>query len=161
MSRVLTFQLSSVIGRLTTGTSPQPTQHPMGVSSFGDLHIRRHATGRPSAAGSPFSSCCYPPRPLHIPGRPGPKCPTGPLHQRGASPRKMEPESGSYARQFLKRAKYAASVQGDRGYLGQHFAAPNLEFCRDRDADWVTGTVWWPSSSDSPESPPCHTTRHS
>lgn len=28
---------------------------------FGGLHIRGYATGRPSPAGSPLSSCCYPP----------------------------------------------------------------------------------------------------
>ena len=36
---------------------------PKGVSLFGGIHIRGHATGRRMAAGSPRSSCCYPPRP--------------------------------------------------------------------------------------------------
>ncbi len=36
---------------------------PTGVSLFGGIHIRGHATGRRMAAGSPRSSCCYPPRP--------------------------------------------------------------------------------------------------
>lgn len=48
---------------------------PKGVSLFGGIHIRGHATGRRMAAGSPRSSCCYPPRPgsppcqCHSPGR--------------------------------------------------------------------------------------------